>query len=159
MAHPKYMTEPIILVNEPYELTFIFPDWANGNEPTRKQYVIGKNKDGTIGHTSYIGEGTSLRKGHIYADRDTVKAMTSCIVYEDEGTFGSAGLLHNGNHHKIKLKGFVKAVEDRNYHKKYTTMMLVGEEPYYKEAESMMKARMEELFGGEIPPNVRVMAV
>ena len=153
------MTEPIILVNEPYELTFIFPDWANGNEPTRKQYVLGKNKDGTIGHTTTIGEGTSLREGLKYADHDTAKAMTSCIVYEDEGTFGSAGLLHNGNHHKIKLKGFVKAVEQRNYHKKYTTMLSVGEDTFYKEAEAMMKERMEKLFGGELPPNVRVIGV
>ena len=168
------MDEPIILVNEPYQLSFRYPDWEsrrNLDKPNyglpdtkdgyaliTRTYILGKTKDGKIGHVSYKGDIENREKcRHIYTPKDTAKDMTFKIVYEDEGTFGSAGLLHNGNHLTIKLKGFVSAVQELDYHKKYTELMLVGEDKYFNEQEKRMKARLEEMFGGEIPPNVRVM--
>ena len=124
MTHPKYMAVPTILINEPYQLSFRYPDWANGNEPTTRTYILGKTKDGKIGHLTYLGDIENRKKGrNIYSPEDTAKKMTHVIMYEDEGAFGSAGLLHNGNHQKIRLRGFADAAEKHNYHIRYTELI------------------------------------
>ena len=80
MTHPKYMAVPTILINEPYQLSFRYPDWANGNEPTTRTYILGKTKDGKIGHLTYLGDIENRKKGRdIYSPEDTAKKMTHVI--------------------------------------------------------------------------------
>jgi hypothetical protein len=108
----NYWQEPIILINEPYHLKIMYPDWFNKNNPKIVSYKFGK----VNGKVSYIVE--PPQHWH-WGSRDTMYQMVANMVYEDEGTFASAGLFHNGNYKQIKLKSFARAVEAYEYNHKY----------------------------------------
>lgn len=114
----RYRYVPIIKVNTKYELQIEYPDWSNGNSPAVQTYKLGRLSNGKVG--------VSSTNNYYYGEHDTCNRATLSIVYEDENLFGSAGLLHNGNYRLIKLKGFAKAVESFDYHKKWDNKVAEG---------------------------------
>lgn len=100
------LSEPVIRRNEEYVLEFDYPKWADGNKLHTIKYEYGRlNGKATV----RITEGGK-----------TVRSYNSVgtAVYEDEGTFGSAGLFNPGM--AILLKGFVAAAEHHHYYEKWS---------------------------------------
>ena len=135
MPNKTMLQEPIIHVNDKYTLSFTYPDWCAGHN-VRVTYTVGRLSDGNVGYVR-----SPNAPGFDYGARKTAKEMTDRLVYEDEGTFGSAGLFHNGNYKSIKLVGFHKAVEKYSYQEKWNTIATIGFDEYTKRLEERLRER------------------